>query len=294
MQLIDDFFAEITAKLKPGGLKIAAADLRMRLSACAEELAFISNPSIRLYAVEERSLHMLNCTHKRASKTLLTAQIKTSHPSLLLLQDAKGLFCCGGTESTWFRTTCSPRAYLITFPNTVTSQADLLKGRSYHGLALLNRYIYALGGNSDHMSLSTCEKFSQDTGQWQGLRQTLTASRAYFNPLIYSEKIYVLGTVVQILDPRTDDITTLGISLPIRGACISLFLSPDTALVLSEGSICEVDLASFCCKETAGPQSPLWSAQPAVLHQGCIFLIDEFLTFKCVSLSGALLDKGKL
>lgn len=292
-KLIDELFAEITEKLASGGRKITAADLRTRLSACTEELAFLQDPSSRLFAVEKRFLHVANCLPKRTSKLLLTAPIEPDHPSLLLL-GTEQLFCCGGREPGWFLGTTSSKTYLITFPSTVTPQANLQNERSYHGLALLHRQIYALGGSKDHMSLSTCEKFSLDTGQWQELSHTLATGRAYINPLIYNEQIYILGAVIEVLDPRNDQISTLPISLPLHGACVSVFLAPDTALVLSESGNYEVALGSFCCVKISGPQGLLWSSQPAVLRKGTIFLIDELLAFKCFSLSGVLLDKVQL
>lgn len=263
-------------------------ELYKRLEDCEEQLTLAKDPTMRLYAVEDRTLHIFNSLHKRLSKTSLSSSLGIKHPTLTLLDPGR-LFVCGGQTSSWFVESISAQSWIIMLPDVVKLQGNMRIERCYHGLARWKGFVYAIGGHVGRMLLRTCEKFSESTGKWQSLVQVLEAGRGYFTPLVYLDAIYVLGgrsPLIEVIHPDSDTITSLSLSLTVSSASTALITGEGKALVISEHVTCSVDLGLLQCWETAGTGVHMWSAYPPVLHGRDVFFVDEKLGFKCWSIDG--------
>jgi hypothetical protein len=295
LQLLDSFFDELLGQFPGKTPRIAESELVDRIENCKEELGFLRNPSTRLFSIEDDSLLVFSCPRKRISRIRLTQSFAVKHSSMILLEDSS-LFCCGGLNKHWLRESYSSETCIVTMPNIVSRQANMLESRSYHGLALCKGHIYAIGGIRDNLSHRRCEKFSIDGGNWLELPQYLAYSHSYFTPLVYNEKIYVLGganSKGEVIDSINDDITTLSIGFLGLGACVSLFISHNSALILSENGSLTVDFDSLQSQENAGAKGIPWSSYPAVIYEGEVYAADKDRAFYCLSLQGNLKGKFK-
>jgi len=288
--LLDHFFEELLGELPGKPLRKSKSELVEILENQREELYFFQDHSSRLYAIGDHGLLAFSCLRKRVVRLPSTVEPKQS--SLLLLGLAS-LFCCGGRITRWLsmRDYCANNTYLLTLPKGVSPQTPMLQARSYHGLALCQQEVYAIGGVDDLDSVYRCEKFSLDAGRWLDLPQQLAYARSNFTPLVYKAKIYVFGGMCEIgevIDAVSNCISTLPISLPGCTTCISLLTESKQALVLGETRGWEVDLDSLRCRERPGGATLCSSCCP-VLYKGEVVWVDKDCTFHWLSLSG----KGK-
>lgn len=292
MPLLDNFFDELLGQFPGKQLRKSRSELVYCLENQQEELCFIREPSSRLFAIGDRCLLIFSCLRKRIVRQPIS--VETKQPSLMLLE-LSSLFCCGGRVTNWLRDHYADNVYILTLPRRVSPQACMLQARGYHGLALCQREVYAIGGVSDLKSLRICEKFSLDVGKWLELPQQLIHARSHFTPLVYMEMIYVFGGMCEsgeVIDVVSNSVTALPISLPACTACISLLIRHSQVLILSGDRSWEVDLDSLQCREQAKKGGVQWSSCCPVLCQGEIVWVDKDCTFQWLSLSGQL--KGSL
>ncbi|KAM7291593.1 hypothetical protein ISCGN_028166 [Ixodes scapularis] len=116
--------------------------------------------------------------------------------------------------------------------------------RGYHGIAVLNNNIYAVGGvDANDLLLSSVERYSQDEDRWVVLEKGLYCGRMGMGVAAFQNTLWVVGGIVQIAglqtcstayveiyNPATDQWTYAASYLPSPRTCVSLLNVDDKEL----------------------------------------------------------------
>lgn len=299
--LLDDFFESIIGTTPGGDIDLDPVALCAQIRAVEEELSFLLDPTVRLFTVNSRFLYIFNCSRKEIIKKQLNQAISAKYSSLILIKPDR-VFSCGGEEIGLFSNGSSAQACVITLPNTLIVEKNMRQKRIYHGLAVCQEHVYAIGGSDHVKNLQTCEKFSLKSRQWSTLASVVQAGRACFTPLVYTGIIYIIGgeadlTTIETIDPRTDLISALDIAIPRVNDCISLFLDACSLLVISSSQVCRLDLVGKRFTVQGRRKTQIWSAYPPVMHKGEVYYVDmekDRPVFRWMSVDGEMISQREV
>ena len=184
-------YPPITGIGKPGILLIWAHDCcplfgRLSRNLLREISEFLVSHS--LVWVFENQLAYLNHRALRLDVAIpLTLTLETEEASWLLVNEVKVLVCGGKAEGG----SALKCAYEVYHTGTVQVLPDMNCGRSYCGLVMWQRAVYAFG--SFHVSGgTTCERLSSLEPAWQEVGEMLKR-RAQFTPVIWQEAVFLCG-----------------------------------------------------------------------------------------------------
>ena len=116
--------------------------------------------------------------------------------------------------------------------------------------------------------------------------------RNNFGCFLYKERIFIIGgnsKTVEMLDPKTDQASVVGITLTHPENCIALYISEETILAFTASAAYEVDLVTKQLVEKQGTGAAVWSQYPPVLWNNQVFVVDtsgERLAFRWFAKSG--------
>ncbi|KAH9373418.1 hypothetical protein HPB48_009463 [Haemaphysalis longicornis] len=122
--------------------------------------------------------------------------------------------------------------------------APLKHARGYHGVAVLNNSIYAVGGvDANDLLLSSVERYDQEEDKWVVLEKGLYCGRMGMGVAAFQGSLWVVGGIVQIsglqtcstayveiYNPATDQWTYAANYLPSPRTCVSLLNVNDKEL----------------------------------------------------------------
>lgn len=122
--------------------------------------------------------------------------------------------------------------------------APLKHARGYHGVAVLNNSIYAVGGvDANDLLLSSVERYDHEEDKWVMLEKGLYCGRMGMGVAAFQGSLWVVGGIVQIsglqtcstayveiYNPATDQWTYAANYLPSPRTCVSLLNVNDTEL----------------------------------------------------------------
>lgn len=122
--------------------------------------------------------------------------------------------------------------------------APLKHARGYHGVAVLNNSIYAVGGvDANDLLLSSVERYDHEEDKWVVLEKGLYCGRMGMGVAAFQGSLWVVGGIVQIsglqtcstayveiYNPATDQWTYAANYLPSPRTCVSLLNVNDTEL----------------------------------------------------------------